>query len=223
MNRRGFLTNVLAGAVAVIGARAIEAPVVEAAECADCTRVFTAAPMPEMFAKPWPEMVNLARQATHEKALREGIRHDEAAMATYLLGFPEVRIETTAIADARGESYADGYTQGRQAERSVADLPPTFERMQADCERRGCRLENWISGDGRTIPTHIGERIEGWGEGGTLTPYGLAQVDAWRRSLHVQSDVGQIAAILTGERPGPSIIFTDTVSNRVIVGAGTPI
>ncbi len=66
----------------------------------------------------------------------------------------------------------------------MAEAPPTFEAMAADCKSRGCYLD-WQGADGSpSILTHItpvdGHRIVN----GYDFPMIDARADAWRLSLH---------------------------------------
>lgn len=58
--------------------------------CADCDRLMAPAPvLPDSF-KPSHEMADVARRAVHEKATRDGISHEEAAVAVYWQSFPRI-------------------------------------------------------------------------------------------------------------------------------------
>jgi hypothetical protein len=168
--RRGFL-----GAVTALAAAVAVAPVVKAeASCADCERVFaTAFTVPDAFDKQQaPGYVEMARRAVHELAIREGISHDEAGVREWWNAFPTI-VESRAL---------------------------TFEQMQADCEARGCVLDQQYSivhlatevvhlatevvhqpahAVGVSIPDRL--LIERYASNN-----GDARVDAWRQSLHTE-------------------------------------
>lgn len=130
----------------------------------------------------------------------------------YLLGYARA---TNVALDAVAEARAEGYERGRAIRDAAQESgylrtleaqvmqsaggtwavelgmhpPLTFEVMQADCEARGCQIEDL----GRGVYGHEFVHTGRLGNGDTVRePFlaanvGWPEVNAWRRGLHEQA------------------------------------
>lgn len=128
--RRSFLGRIGLAAAAVLGARAIEAPAVEAAPA---EHVYT--------------------HTEVERIIK--FEREHADQTGWVRGFNDAGpMKMANMADARAEGYADGYTQATQrAESRVAEglLRRTENGAILDDYREG-RFEAWVANGGHTYP-----------------------------------------------------------------------
>lgn len=99
MNRRtlfGRLATVAAAATVAAHVEPAQGDAAEAAECADCVRTFTSEGfvLPDAFKSPAGEQYSkVVQRAVHERAIREGVSHEEVAITMYWSAFPTYSIE----------------------------------------------------------------------------------------------------------------------------------
>lgn len=150
LNRRTLLTRALALAGAAVVAPSVAAAEASEQACADCARLFDRDfVLPAMYAKPNPEIMALARDATHAMATRERISHDEAGLAIMLWhGFPPYHAEPLPeVEDARAEGYLRGLDVGRAGAESRAFADHPYNRAWLDAPDEGHCTECRLSAD----------------------------------------------------------------------------